>query len=68
MDTGDKFFVTTTHGMSGYFAVLFWLNEEEDFGPFWEPYESGYGRYETQEEAVLEAKQWALECGYEYRD
>lgn len=62
-----KFFVTTTHGMSGYFAVLFWLNEE-DFGPFWEPYESGYGRYETQEEAVLEAKQWALECGYAYRD
>lgn len=63
-----KFFVTTTKGMSGHFAVLMWLNEEEDFGPFWEPYDTGFGRYATREPAVAEAKYWAEECGYEYRD
>lgn len=64
-----KFFITTTKGSSGYFTVLMWLNEDEpDIGPFWEPYSTGYGRYATREEAVVEAKEWAEECGYEYRD
>lgn len=64
-----KFFFTTAEGISGYFAVLMWLNEEElDIGPFWEPYDTGFGRYATREEAVEEAKHWAEECGYEYRD
>ena len=63
-----KHFVTVTEGMSGFFAVHMWLNEEEDFGPFWEPYESGFGRYGTREEALVEAKQWALELELPYED
>ena len=63
-----KHFVTVTEGMSGFFAIHMWLNEEEDFGPFWEPYESGIGRYGTREEAIVEAKQWAWELELPYED
>lgn len=63
-----KDFITVTEGMSGFFAVHMWLNEEEDFGPFWEPYDTGYGRYNTREEAEREAREWSMESGYEYRD
>lgn len=62
-----KNFITTTKGMSGFFAVHMWLNEEEDFGPFWEPYETGMGRYATREEAEVEARQWAEDWEMEYR-
>ena len=62
-----KEFITTTEGMSGFFAVHMWLNEEEDFGPFYEPYATGFGRYATREEAEVEARQWAEETGMEYR-
>ena len=63
-----KYFITTTEGMSGYFAVLMWLNtEEEDIGPFWEPYETGLGRYGNKEAAEREARQWAHQIGVEYR-
>lgn len=63
-----KNFITTTQGMSGFFAVHMWLNEEEDFGAFWEPYDTGMGRYATREEAIIEALQWAEEMEIEYRD
>lgn len=63
-----KNFITVTEGMNGFFAVHMWLNEEEDFGPFWEPYNTGIGRYATRLEAEREAKQWAKETGMEYRD
>ena len=62
-----KHFITTTGGMNGFFAVHMWLNEEEDFGPFWEPYESGFGRYATIEEAQAEAQSWAEDMEMEYR-
>lgn len=62
-----KEFITVTEGMSGFFAVHMWLNEEEDFGSFWEPYDTGIGRYSTRESAELEARQWAEETGMEYR-
>lgn len=63
-----KDFITVTEGMSGFFAVHMWLNEEEDdIGPFWEPYETGMGRYATHEEAMVEAMAWADETGMEYR-
>lgn len=62
-----KNFVTVMEGMSGHFAVHMWLNEEEDF-PFWEPYDTGLGRYATREEAVMEAQSWAEHEGIEYRD
>ena len=62
-----KHFITIAEGMTSFFAVHMWLNEEEDFGPFWEPYDTGIGRYATREEAEREAKQWAEETGMEYR-
>jgi hypothetical protein len=62
-----KNYITVTEGMSGFFAVHMWLNEEEDFGPFWEPYETGMGRYATREEAEVEAKRWAEDWGMEYQ-
>lgn len=62
-----KDYITVTEGMSGFFAVHMWLNEEEDFGPFWEPYQTGFGRYATREEAVAEAKDWADASEIEYK-
>lgn len=63
----SKDFITVTEGMNGYFAVHMWLNNEEDFGPFWEPYDSGFGRYATKEEAIAEAMAWANEAGMEFK-
>ena len=65
---GTKNFITVTQGMSGWFAVHMWLNEEDLEMPFWEPYDTGMGRYATREEAVVEAKEWADQTGMEYRD
>lgn len=64
-----KRFITTMQGMSGHFAVEMWLNEtgEHNLPPFWEPWDTGLGRYATKEDAVLEAKAWAEEQEMEYR-
>ncbi len=62
-----KEFITTTEGMNGFFAVHMWLNEEEDFGPFWEPYQRSFRTHPTREEAEAEAKQWAEDFEMEYR-
>jgi len=50
---GTRFF-TTSHGMAGYFAVEMWWNE--DHGGFWEPWDTGIGRYRTRKAAYEEAK------------
>lgn len=49
-------FVTVTSGMSGHFAVIMWWNDK-DFKPdgFWEPWDTGFGRYATEDEARVEA-------------
>lgn len=52
-----KPYVTITWGISGHFAVMVWLNP--DMGGFWEPLESGKGRYATKEEAIAEGREWA---------
>ncbi len=62
-----KDFITIMQGMSGYFACHMWLNEEDEDEPFWEPYESGIGRYSTREEALVEAAKWADEMEMELR-
>lgn len=63
-----KNFITVTEGMSGFFAVHMWLNDmEHDISPFWEPWETGIGRYTTREEAEREAKWWAEQSEMEYR-
>jgi len=53
-------FITVTSGISGYFAVMLWWNDEdgEDEG-FWEPWNTGIGRYATRAEAEKEARYWA---------
>lgn len=51
--------ITTTSGMSGYFAVEMWMNNEDATCIFPEPYETGIGRYATKAEAENEARSWA---------
>ena len=58
-------YITTTRGGSGDFSVLLWWNP--DMGGFYEPWDTGVGRYATREEAEVWAKQWAEAEGLEYR-
>jgi len=63
--TNTQPFITVTKGMSGYFAVQMWWNTQDhpDLGGFWEPWDTGMGRYPSQQEAIQEAKEWAdAEC------
>jgi hypothetical protein len=49
-----------TEGGSGFFAVLIWWNAEDPVtGGFWEPWDTGIGRYATVGEAAVEARDWA---------
>jgi hypothetical protein len=50
----QKPYITVTRGMAGYFAVM--ITYEDGFP---EPWETGAGRYATEEEAVQEAVGWA---------
>ena len=56
-------FITVTQG-SLWFAVMYWWNKE--YNGFWEPWDTGYGRYATKEEAIVEAKEWAEDIGVRY--
>lgn len=58
-------FVTVTHGMRGYFAVL--LSWDEELG-FYAPYTSGFGSYATPSEAYPEGRQWAEAEEVEFRE
>lgn len=62
-------FITTTKGQQ-WFAVEMWWNTEEDFlkpgEGFWEPYQTGFGRYNDEADAIVEAKQWAIDCEQRY--
>ncbi len=49
--------ITVSKGTSGHFAVLVQWNT--DHGGFWEPWDTGFGRYQTKAEAIVEATQWA---------
>jgi hypothetical protein len=63
-----KPFITTTQGMSGWFAVQYWWNDKDFPGDgFWEPWETGFGRYANEEKAIEEAQTWAEAEGLEYR-
>lgn len=57
MQASDFPQIGVTSGMSGYFAVMYWWNPEG----FPEPYNTGFGRYKTEAEAVIEAQQWAAD-------
>jgi hypothetical protein len=56
-DPAHEPYITVTQGMSGYFAVLLWWNP--DMGGFYEPWDTGIGRYGSREEAAVEGRQWA---------
>ena len=56
---GDHW-IGVTEGMSGYFAVEMWLNNENPSCVFPEPYDTGEGRYRTYDEAKDEALEWAV--------
>lgn len=63
-DAAHATHITITQGMSGYFAVMVWWNP--DMGGFWEPYDTGTGRYSTAADAEPEAMQWARDEGIKY--
>lgn len=48
--------ITVSFGGAGFFAVLLSWNDEYSF---YEPYTTGFGRYETGDAANAEAKTWA---------
>lgn len=52
-------FISVTKGMSGFFAVQYWWNPE--LGGFWEPWDTGVGRYKRLASAIAEAEMWAEE-------
>lgn len=60
-----KPYITITHGMRGYFAVMMAWND--DLGGFWEPYNTGIGSYESREDAIPEAKSWARSEELEFK-
>lgn len=52
---GQKHVTITGPSVVGaYFAVVVWWNP--DMGGFWEPWDTGIGRYRTPAEAYREAK------------
>lgn len=59
-------FISVSRGMSGYFAVLMaWTTQDDECG--YEPWNTGFGRYATREEAVREAREWAEAEGLEFK-
>lgn len=60
-------FITVIYLGSGWAAVEMWLNnenynetyQEEECFFFFEPYNTGIGRYATEEEAMKEANKWS---------
>jgi hypothetical protein len=63
-----KQYITVTEGRKGFFAVRIRLRETDVFYPFWEPCDTGIGRYAIREEAIVEAREWAKNMEMEYRD
>lgn len=51
-----RYWIEVTQGGAGWFAVLLW-----DGMGFPEPWETGFGRYATADEACVEASVWAAE-------
>jgi hypothetical protein len=63
-DKKETHISVTGPALSGYFAVMYWWNPSG----FWEPWETGIGRYPTKEEAIVEGKAWAESEGLEFLD
>ena len=66
LQPGQHFYVATK-GMRGWFAAEFWMNnEEEDLGPFPEPWESDYRTFDNEADAVERAQELANDNGLPY--
>ena len=62
-------FIGVTHGMRGWFACEFWINNEErDLDPFLEPWQSDSMSFPTKGEAIIYAKELALALELPYID
>lgn len=62
---GKAPYVTVTHGMRGYFAVLrSWYEEDQ----MWDNTQSGAFSFKTREEAIVDAKEWAIAEEIEYKE
>lgn len=64
MTDKPKNFITTYQSVGGWKAVMDWWNPE--MGGFWEPWETGFGAYSTEEKAIEEAESWAEAEELEY--
>ena len=64
MTDKPKNFITTYQSIGGWKAVMYWWNPE--MGGFWEPWETGFGAYSTEEKAIEEAQSWAEAEELEY--
>ena len=56
------FYITTTSGMSGYFAVM--IVTEDGCSDVWQ---TGVGRYKTRAEAEREGRDWARDEELEFK-
>lgn len=57
----DTRFITVSRLANGFAAVCYWQNNEEpELGSFWEPWQTGIGRYTTELGAEEEALNWAF--------
>lgn len=60
-----KSYITTYRAAFGWKAIQVWWNP--DLGGFWEPYQTGFGQYDTKAEAEVEAREWAIDEGLEFK-
>ena len=56
-------FITAYLSISGWTAVQMHWNTEPELGGFWEPWQTGFGKYDTREQAEIEGRQWAEDEG-----
>lgn len=59
----NKPFITTYEAVGGWKAVHIWWNPEG----FWEPYDTGFGYYASEADAIREALAWAEQEELEYK-
>lgn len=64
-DEDHASYITTTSGVSGFFAVCMWWNPDPGF---WEPWQTGVGRYGDHKDAIKEAKEWAEAEELKYKE
>lgn len=59
-------YITVAKLGSGFAAVCLWLNTTDHPTPFWEPFDTGFGRYNNWDKADAEAAAWSYAEGIPY--